>query len=105
MHSIGIDFGTSKTQVCHINSQPRAPETIKLGRDATYLPTSIYVDADGHLSYGDEADDMLEDCTGRYLRGFKLQLGSPAPLHVYMDNGQPRMLTAKVLVKEHYILW
>ena len=100
-HTIGIDFGTSKTLVSHINPQTHVPEPIKLGRDAAYLPTSAYVDAAGHLSFGDEADDMLEDYTGRYLRGFKMQLGSPAPLHVYLDNGRPRMLTAKDLVQKY----
>ena len=100
-HHIGIDFGTSKTLVSHINPQTKRPETLRLGRGCDYLPTSVYIDTTGQLFFGDEADDMLEDYTGRYLRGFKMQLGSPAPLHVYLDNGRPRMLTAKDLVQKY----
>lgn len=100
-HSIGIDFGTYKTLVSHINHQTNIPETIRLGVGRDYIPTSAYIDSEGVISFGDEADDMLEDCTGRYLRGFKMKLGSSTPLHMYLENGQPRMLTAKELVKSY----
>ena len=98
-HTIGIDFGTYKTLVSHINPQTHTPETIRLGVGRDFIPTTAYVDAEGVIFFGDEADDMLEDCTGRYLRGFKMQLGSTTPLHMYLANGQPQMLTAKELVK------
>lgn len=100
-HSIGIDFGTTKTLVCHINPQTRAPEVIKLGRDTAYIPTTAYVDETGQLSFGDDADDRLMEISGCYLRGFKMSLGSSTPLHMYLVDGQPKMLTAKDLVKEY----
>ncbi|MBR5894916.1 MAG: ribosomal protein L7/L12 [Akkermansia sp.] len=99
--SIGIDFGTTKTLVSHINPQTGMPETLRLGRGRDYIPTSAYVDADGQISFGDDADEMLEDLRGRYLRGFKMNLGSSTPLHMYLEGGQPRLLTAKELVKAY----
>ena len=101
IHTIGIDFGTTKTLVSHINPQTLTPEVIKLGRDAAYLPTTAYIDSAGQLFFGDEADDMLEDVSGCYLRGFKMHLGSDTPLHMYLKEGRPYMLTARELVKEY----
>lgn len=103
--SIGIDFGTYKTLVSHVNPQTGHAETLRLGRGNDYLPTTIFVDKDGNVNFADEADDLLEGTDGCYLRGFKMNLGSPTPLHVYLKGGQPRMLTAKELVKDylHYI--
>ena len=55
-HHIGIDFGTSKTLVSHINPQTKRPETLRLGRGCDYLPTSVYIDTTGQLFFGDEAE-------------------------------------------------
>ncbi len=101
MHTIGIDFGTSKTLVSHINPQTNAPEPIKLGRDSAYLPTSVYIDTTGQFFFGDDAEDMIEEPSGCYLRGFKMQLGSATPLHMYLNEGKPCIITAKELVKEY----
>ncbi|MDO5470228.1 MAG: Hsp70 family protein [Akkermansia sp.] len=101
MHTIGIDFGTTKTLVSHIHPQTGHPAPLRLGRGSDYLPTSIYVDTAGRLFFGDDAEDMIEEPSGCYLRGFKMQLGSAAPLHMYLNNGKPCILTAKELVKEY----
>lgn len=100
-HSIGIDFGTTKTLVSHINPQTGVAETIRLGRGCDYVPSSVYVEANGHFMFGDDADDMVEDETGVYLRGFKMKLGSSTPLHMCMRGSGMRMLTAKDLVYEY----
>ena len=100
-HSIGIDFGTTKTLVSHINPQTGVAETIRLGRGCDYVPSSVYVEANGHFLFGDDADDLVEDETGVYLRGFKMKLGSSTPLHMCMGGSGMRMLTAKDLVYEY----
>ena len=103
-HSIGIDFGTSKTLVSHINPQTGHPETIRLGRGGDLIPTTIFIDSAGRFSFGDDADDMIEDISGTYLRGFKMQLGSDTPVHMYLaPNGDFRQLTAKDLVREYLL--
>jgi len=103
-HAIGIDFGTSKTLVSHINPQTGHPETIRLGRGGDLIPTTIFIDSDGRFSFGDDADDMIEDISGTYLRGFKMQLGSDTPVHMYLaPNGDFRQLTAKDLVGEYLL--
>ncbi|MDO5470229.1 MAG: Hsp70 family protein [Akkermansia sp.] len=101
MHTIGIDFGTTKTLVSHIHPQTGHPAPLRLGRGSDYLPTSIYVDTAGRLFFGDDAEDMIEEPSGCYLRGFKMQLGSATPLHIYLDAGKPSILTAKEMVKEY----
>lgn len=100
-HSIGIDFGTTKTLVTHIPSHSDLPERVCLGNGHDYLPTTAYIDAEGELHFGDEADDMMSESTGRYLRGFKMQLGSPLPLHICVAAGVQRIFTARELVKEY----
>ena len=103
-HTIGIDFGTSKTLVSHINPQTGHPETIRLGRGGDLIPTTIFIDSAGRFSFGDDADDMIEDISGTYLRGFKMQLGSDTPVHMYLArNGDFRQLTAKDLVREYLL--
>ncbi|MBE6415526.1 MAG: hypothetical protein E7032_03215 [Akkermansiaceae bacterium] len=103
-HAIGIDFGTSKTLVSHINPQTGHPETIRLGRGGDLIPTTIFIDSAGRFSFGDDADDMIEDISGTYLRGVKMQLGSDTPVHMYLaSNGDCRQLTAKDLVREYLL--
>ena len=41
MHTIGIDFGTSKTLVSRIDAETGKPVTIRLGQGTDYLPTSV----------------------------------------------------------------
>lgn len=101
-HSIGIDFGTTKTLVSHLPDHATQPERVHLGDGHDYLPTTVYIDAEGEIHFGDAADDMmLSESGGRYLRGFKMQLGSPLPLHVCLTAGTKRLFTAKELVKEY----
>ena len=101
-HSIGIDFGTTKTLVSHLPDHATQPERVHLGDGHDYLPTTVYIDAEGEIHFGDAADDMMQaESGGRYLRGFKMQLGSPLPLHVCPAAGTQRLFTAKELVKEY----
>lgn len=101
MHTVGIDFGNTKTLVSHVNPRTWQPETLKLGRETHHIPSSAYIDADGNFFFGDDADDMIEEKTGCYMRGFKMQLGSDTPIHMYRDaRGNIRQLTAQTLVKE-----
>ena len=98
MHTIGIDFGTTKTLVSHINPRTGQPEPLRLGRETHLLPTTIYIDANGHYYYGDDADDMIEEATGCYIRGFKMKLGSDAPMHLLPDGSR---IFARDLVREY----
>lgn len=98
MHTIGIDFGTTKTLVSHINPRTGQPEPLRLGRETHLLPTTIYIDANGHYYFGDDADDMIEEATGCYIRGFKMKLGSDAPMHLLPDGSR---IFARDLVREY----
>ncbi len=41
MHTIGIDFGTTKTLVTRIYSQYGLPVPIRLGMGTDYIPTTV----------------------------------------------------------------
>lgn len=102
MHTIGIDFGTSKTLVAHISDKNNRVKTLRLGRGNDFVPTTAYISNEGELFFADDAEDRLEDLDGSYLRGFKMRLGSQTPLHIILEKGQdtPRYIYAKELVKE-----
>lgn len=103
MHTIGIDFGTSKTLVSRIDADTGKPVTIRLGQGTDYLPTSVYISDSGKMYFGDEADDRLADNTGVYLRGFKMSLGSSIPVYVhYTDEGESTAISAREMVY-HYL--
>ena len=103
MHTIGIDFGTSKTLVSRIDAETGKPVTIRLGQGTDYLPTSVYISDSGKMYFGDEADDRLADNTGVYLRGFKMSLGSSIPVYVhYTDEGESTAISAREMVY-HYL--
>src|SRR5688500_6837974 len=93
MNSIGIDFGTSKTLVTWMNRDSDRPEAIRLGRGRDELPTTVYVCEDDTLLYGEDADDNAAFDFSRYCRGFKMHLGSSAPLVV----GSSRVYAARDL--------
>lgn len=97
-HSIAIDFGTSKTLVSHIDPLSGEPKILRLGRSQDMIPSAIYVDDKGQLSYGEEANDLIADTSGTYLRGFKMNLGSDTPLHFFEEgDGNLQIMTAKKL--------
>lgn len=99
--AIGIDFGTTKTLVAHLHPETGRPETLRLGRGADYIPTTVCVSSDGGFFFGDDAEDMIEYPDISYLRGFKMQLGSEAPLHMCaLPDGSLRFINAHELVTE-----
>lgn len=99
--AIGIDFGTTKTLVAHLHPGTGRPETLRLGRGADYIPTTVCVSSDGDFFFGDDAEDMIEYPDVSYLRGFKMQLGSEAPLHMCaLPDGSLRFIKAHELVTE-----
>ncbi|MBE6417138.1 MAG: hypothetical protein E7033_01575 [Akkermansiaceae bacterium] len=102
MHTIGIDFGTTKTLVTRINPANNWPVSVRLGVGSDYIPTTVYVDEGGSIHFGDDADERMADDTGAYLRGFKMKLGSPTPLLIrFTENGETIRLMAKDLVREY----
>ncbi len=79
-HSIGIDFGTTKTMVSYLNSATGRPELVRLGRDRDSIPTTVHVDESGEYLFGEDADDMIETDPEGYCRAFKLHLGEAEPV-------------------------
>lgn len=99
MHTIGIDFGTSKTLVSRMVRETGLPETLRLGQEKDHIPTAIYFEENGSIYFGDEADDRIADASGTYLRGFKMQLGNRTPVHIqFMPDGSTRAYSAQALV-------
>lgn len=96
-HTIGIDFGTTKTLVSYYDSKNKTPCYVRLGGSIDKMPTTIYVDEDGVWQFGDEADDYRSQSPMRYKRDFKLDLGKNAPVLGAKVNGRIRQYTAKDL--------
>lgn len=86
MHTIGIDFGTTKTLVSRIKATTGEPETVRLGQGTDHISTSVFILDDGRMVFGDEADDRLTDSDGVYLRGFKMKLGNSTPVYAQMNE-------------------
>ena len=99
--AIGIDFGTTKTLVAYLNPREKRPETLRLGLGTDFVPTTAAIDTKGQLFFGNEAEDMLEDPSVAYLRGFKMELGSETPLYMLpRSDGSVKPVTAQELVTE-----
>ncbi len=81
MHTIGIDFGTTKTLVSRIIAHTGRAETIRLGQGTDHIPTSLFIRQDGSMLFGNDAEDLIAEPSGIYLRGFKMKLGSSIPVH------------------------
>ncbi|MBR7108510.1 MAG: Hsp70 family protein, partial [Akkermansia sp.] len=81
MHTIGIDFGTTKTLVSRIIAHTGRAETVRLGQGADHIPTSLFIRPDGSMLFGNDAEDLIAEPSGVYLRGFKMKLGSSIPVH------------------------
>ncbi len=102
MHTIGIDFGTTKTLVSRIVEETGRPETVRLGQGTDYIPTSVFIKDNGDMLFGDEADDRLTEDDGVYLRGFKMSLGNSTPVYAQMnDEGELIQYMAAELVTRY----
>ncbi len=99
-HTIGIDFGTTKTLVSYCDAATGLPRPIRLGRGTDYLPTTIYALEGGRFLFGDAADDEQELGASRYCRGFKMELGSDYPVLGFDEGGEFREYTARALSAE-----
>ena len=98
-HILGIDFGTTKTLVAHIDPRTGLPLTLRMGRGTDVVPSTVAIDDEGQIFFGDEAEDMIDDPSAAYLRGFKMELGSEAPLYMLMrPSGEVRPFKAQELV-------
>ena len=102
MHTIGIDFGTTKTLVSRIKSRTGEAETVRLGQGTDHIPTSVFIKDNGDMLFGDEADDRLTEDDGIYLRGFKMSLGNSTPVYAQMnDEGELIQYMAAELVTRY----
>lgn len=97
MIEIGIDFGTTKTMAAWVNHTKGLMEVINLGGEHRYIPSTAFLREDGQFVFGDEADEHATDAPDRYVRGFKMKLGSAAPALMCFPEGQPCRYTAKQL--------
>ncbi len=77
--NLSIDFGTTNTLIAATGADGKVT-VFHLGRSGIQCPSSAYMQADGSLYFGDDAEDMALLDPANYLRAFKLKLGSPAPL-------------------------
>lgn len=103
MRTIGIDFGTTKTLVSRIRTSTGLPETVRLGQGTDHISTAVFIDDDGTLYFGDDADDRLSDPTGTYLRGFKMKLGNSTPVHMRMDASGKLVKYSASDIVTHYL--
>ncbi len=76
MKTVGIDFGTTKTLVAYLDESSGRTELVHLGRSGPELPTTVHVDKERQLLFGDDADDQLAIDPGGYLRRIKLGIGT-----------------------------
>ncbi len=104
MHTIGIDFGTTKTLVTRLNTEYGLPVPIRLGMGTDYIPTAVYIDDNGQMYFGEDADERVTDPTGTYIPRFKMKLGSATPLAMcFTPDGDMVRLTALDLVREYLL--
>lgn len=89
--TIAIDFGTTKTLISYTDAKGE-PRLMRLGRHTDLIPTVAYMQQDGTLLFGDDAEDMAVLDPANYSRAFKMKLGSRS-----MILGQ---YTAQDLVRE-----
>ena len=103
MHTIGIDFGTTKTLVSRIKAKTGEAETVRLGQGKDHISTSVFIANNGEMCFGDDADDRISDPDGTYLRGFKMHLGYSTPeLSIADEEGELISYTAADIVT-HYL--
>lgn len=89
--TLAIDFGTTKTLISYIDAKGE-PRLMRMGRNVDLIPTVAYLQQDGTLLFGDDAEDWVSIDPKNYRRAFKMELGSS-------DSVLGRY-TAQELVKE-----
>ena len=77
--ALSIDFGTTNTLIASIGDDGKVT-VFHLGRSGQQCPSTVYMQADGSLFFGDDAEDMAQIDPAGYRRAFKMKLGSPAPM-------------------------
>ncbi len=97
--TLGIDFGTTKTLVSWFNEETGRPQTVHLGDGKDSVPTAVYVDENGDMLFGEEADDNIEFGPERYRRGFKMKLGRSQPVLSVRQGDRYVKYTAKDLTR------
>ena len=103
MHTIGIDFCTTKTLDSRIKAKTGEAETVRLGQGKDHISTSVFIANNGEMCFGDDADDRISDPDGTYLRGFKMHLGYSTPeLSIADEEGELISYTAADIVT-HYL--
>ena len=53
---IGLDFGTSQTKICIVNTDNNIREFLKFENDSFFLPSLVVLKSDHTFSYGDEKE-------------------------------------------------
>ncbi len=77
--TLAIDFGTTKTLVAYADDKGE-PRVMRMGRNVDLIPTTAYLQEDGSLLFGEDADDMAVIDPGNYSRGVKMKLGGKVPV-------------------------
>jgi len=86
-HTIGIDFGTIKNLVAQLTPNTSHPECLKLGRERDGMPPSIALkDKEGEFFFVGDANDVQRNSEYTYISGFKMKLGSPDSLSMYLGK-------------------
>jgi molecular chaperone DnaK len=79
-YQVSVDLGATRTAaaVCRAG---RA-ELMPLGTRSVYLPTVAFVNADGTIAFGQQAQALAPTDPGRVARGFTRRIGDPTPLRL-----------------------
>lgn len=96
---IGIDFGTTKTLVSVYNERKQEAKIIRLGGGRDDIPTSVYVVEDDSFLCGEEAEDQSAADPKRYVRAFKMKLGSQDAALLYFEGTEIKQMTAAELTR------
>ena len=75
---LAVDFGGTKVVIAHLDKKGE-PVVFNLGNGGL-VPCSVFLNTDGSLLFGEIADSRAASYPARYLRAFKLQLGSNMPV-------------------------
>ncbi len=111
MHSVGIDFGTTKTLVARWDKTVSMAVTARLGNGRDAVPSSVYIESGGRICFAEAAEERLDadialapmKRTGRYIRGFKMHMGAGVPEHIVITDGDDdlRNIFAEDLVRDY----
>jgi len=114
-YNVGIDLGTTNTAAAkHENG---TADMIALGRNASEIPSVVWIQADGSVLTGEQAQaEAINDPTG-VVRDFKWQLGDSVPKFVgnkpytheqimsfFLRSVKSRIATAEGDVPAHVVI-